>query len=169
MSNLTLLLPYSLGYGAVLSAGLSIMILGSLYVNAEMWLGDYPPDIREKFGPMSEKAKRQRALFIIPFFLFLVGMVVLSIARLGTVIGEVTFSAVFLHTFIMLELFNLVDLLIIDWLVLGLIQPQFSILPGTEGMAGYNNYGFAFQGFVKGTVGLLVGSLIIAGLATLVI
>jgi hypothetical protein len=163
--DLSLLLPHSLRYGALLSAGLSALILGSLYANAEMWLADYPPDIREKYGPMSERTKKQRTLFTIPFVLFLVGVVALSIVRLGDVLGDVTFTAVFLHTFIMLELFNLVDLLIIDWLVLGLMRPKFAILPGTEGMAGYNSYGFAFQGFVKGTIGLFIGALLIAALA----
>jgi hypothetical protein len=38
------------------------------------------------------------------------------------------------------------------------------ILPGTEGMAGYTDYRFHFLGFLKGTAGIVVASLVIATL-----
>jgi len=47
-------------YGGVLSVALSVLLLGVLWINPEILLNDYPPDIREKHGPMSERSKRQR-------------------------------------------------------------------------------------------------------------
>jgi hypothetical protein len=40
---------------------------------------------------------------------------------------------------IVLALFNLVDAVIIDWLVLLVLWPGLGVLPGTEGMAGYKD------------------------------
>ncbi|MDH3734751.1 MAG: hypothetical protein OEU54_14585 [Gemmatimonadota bacterium] len=62
-----------------------------------------------------------------------------------------------------LSVFNLVDLLILDWLILVRIQPGFVVLPGTEGLAGYDDYRFHGHAFLIGTTGILVVSLL-AGL-----
>jgi hypothetical protein len=140
------------------------MILASLYVNPAMWTDDAPADLKAKVGPMTPETKRQRVLLSIPFFATLVAVLVLSIFQLRVVMGgELTFPAVFVHTFIVLMTFNLVDLVIIDWLIMAMIQPKFVIVPGTEGMAGYRDYAFHFRAFLKGTVGMLVISLISAG------
>ena len=60
----------SLVIGMVLSTALTIMIVVSLIINKEMWLQDYPPDVKSKWGPISEKAKRQHFVFAIFFFVF---------------------------------------------------------------------------------------------------
>jgi hypothetical protein len=62
--------------------------------------------------------------------------------------------------------FNLCDLLILDWLLFGVFLPQWAILPGTEGLAGDKDYGFAFKGFLKGCVISVVIGLLVAGLAS---
>jgi hypothetical protein len=81
---------------------------------------------------------------------------------------EVTFLRVFVNSAVILMMFNLVDLIVIDWLIFNTLQPRFIILPGTEGMAGYHDYGFHFRQFLKGTAGSLVVSLMIAAITTLV-
>ena len=43
----------SLVIGMVLSTALTIMIVVSLIINKEMWLQDYPPDVKSKWGPIS--------------------------------------------------------------------------------------------------------------------
>jgi hypothetical protein len=60
--------------------------------------------------------------------------------------------------------FNLFDLLVLDWLFFCTIQPRAMLLPGTEGMAGYRDYRFHFIGFLRGLGFCLVGGLVIAGL-----
>lgn len=161
----TQLLQHSLVYGGVLSLLLSIVVMGSNYWNAEMWLGDYPADIQEQFGPMSEKAKRQRTPVGMLFFAIIVGTLVFSILGLLELSGgTLSFLDVFISTFVVVSVFNIVDLLIIDWLILVIIRPDFSVLPGTEGAAGYSDYGFHFRGFLVGIVFSLVASLITAGI-----
>jgi len=61
---------------------------------------------------------------------------------------------------------DLVDLVIVDWLIFVTWQPRFVILPGTEGLAGYKDYAFHFKAFLRGTVLCLVASLMIAAVAT---
>jgi hypothetical protein len=161
------LMRHGLRYGAVLSVLLSIVIVGSLYHNAEMWAHDYPPDIRAKFGPVSDKAKRQQRLVAIPFFLSILGTLIASIIQLKQA-GELTLFAVSFSTFIILQVFNLVDWLILDWLVFVTLRPRFVILPGTEGLKGYGNYGFHFRGFLIGLTVGAIASLAVAGITKLI-
>lgn len=166
--NFDLVLQNSLTYGLILNVSLSLLIIISLYVNAEMWLGDYPSDIQEKYGEMAEKTKRQRLVVGILFLLIAIIIIVLSTMQLTKIIeGEPKFLEIFLNTFIMLLLFNLVDLVILDWLLFVTIQPSFVVLPGTEGLGGYKDYGFHFIAFLKGMMLILVVSLVTAGVALL--
>jgi hypothetical protein len=51
------LLQHSFVYGAILTVVMTSTCFILLLINPEMWLGDYPPDIQARFGPMSAKAK----------------------------------------------------------------------------------------------------------------
>ena len=165
--NWNALLNHSLLYGAILSALSTVVILGSLRWNPEIWLNDYPPDVRAKYGPMSEKSRQQRRAVSLAYFLALLALLVISILQVGRAAGGFSFPAVFLHTFIMLMVFNLVDLLLIDWLALMVLRPSWAVLPGTKGMAGYSDYTLPLRGFLKGTLGIFIGSLVIAGITML--
>ena len=168
MPDITQLLQHGLLYGAILSVLMSIAFIGTAYLNPEIWLSDYPPDIQEKYGPMSERAKRQRKLIGIPVFLVLFGTIVFSFFRFAQLSGELTFFAAFILTFVILMVFNLVDLLVLDWLIFVTIQPRIIVLPGTEGMEGYRDYGFHFRAFLKGVVGSLIAGLIVAGVVVVI-
>jgi hypothetical protein len=170
VQNIALLLQYGVFYGAVLGVFMGVAFVGLAYLNPEIWLPDYPPDIRERFGPMSEGAKKQRRLAGVPVFLLLVATLVFAAVRFARIAGgESTFFAVFLGVFVVLLVFNVVDLVILDWLIFVTIRPKIVVLPGTEGMAGYGDYGFHFRAFLKGVVGSAAASLVIAGIATLVV
>jgi hypothetical protein len=167
--NVGLVLQNGLIYGTVLSLLLSLVILGSLFINAEMWLRDYPPDIKERYGESSEKAKKQWVISGVLFFFVATILIIISTVQLATVIsGKLGFQEIILNTFVMLLVFNVVDLLILDWLIFVIIRPRFVILPGTEGMAGYNDYRFHFVGFLKGLV-LILGVSLITAVVTLLI
>jgi len=163
------ILRHSLLYGVVLSVLSSAVLLISAYLNPESMVDDYPADIRARHGEMSEKARRHKRLVGIPFGVVLIGILVVSIITLRNVTGgELTFAAVFINVAVILILFNLVDLLIIDWLIFNTIQPHFIVLPGTEGMAGYRDYGFHFRAFLKGTAGSLIVSAVITGIVVVI-
>lgn len=160
------LLTHALWSGLALSLYLGIAFVALSMLNPEMWLGDYPPDIREAWGPISSAARRQKWLLGVPVLAIALGMVALATIGIGRV-PPPSFGEVWLHTFVMLSVFNVVDLLVIDWLLFVRIRPPFVVLPGTEGMAGYDDYGFHVRAFLVGTVGIALFSVIVAALAVL--
>jgi hypothetical protein len=169
VQNVALLLQYGVLYGVILSGFMGLAFVGLAYLNPEIWLPDYPPDVREMFGPMSERAKKQRRLAGIPVFLLLAATLVFAAVRFARIDGgESTFFAVVLGVFTVLIVFNVADLVILDWLIFVTIRPRFVVLPGTEGAEGYGDYGFHFRAFLKGVVGSAAASLVVAGVAAAV-
>ena len=166
MPNIALLLQHALFYGVILSVLMGVAFVGIAYLNPEIWLPDYPPDIRERFGPMSQRAKRQRWLVGIPVFLLLVAVIVVSVVGFVQIGGGSVFFTVFVGIVVMLVVFNAVDLLILDWLIFNTLTPRIIVLPGTEGAQGYSDYGFHLREFLKGVLSSTVWSLLIAGVAS---
>ena len=155
---------HALAYGVVMSGIISVLLLGVLWINPEIMLNDYPPDIREKYGPMSERTKRQRlavALLLAALGLCIVAISFREVRRDAS--GDIPFLTAFIHLFTMFSVFNVVDLLVLDWPLVAIV-PSFFVLRGTEGMPGYKDYGFHFRGFMIGTVLILVTSALIAGI-----
>jgi hypothetical protein len=133
------------------------LVWGSIYVNPEIWVNDYPPDIRAKFG-RSEKKQRGKGRSWPVLFPSARRILIASLIRLPVAAGALTFLTVFLSLFLILMVFNLFDLLILDWLIGIAIHPKFMELPGTEGMAGYRDFWFPLRGFLIRTLGLLCES-----------
>ena len=166
MDDMTLwpIINHALLYGVILSGVLFTLILGLTRINPEIMLKDYPPDIQAKYGPMSERSKRQRVPVAIFIIAVLFGIVTLSFQEVGAnQEGDLSFLAAFIHLFVMFSVFNLLDWLVLDWLIVVTIRPSFITLPGTEGLAGYEDYGFHFRGFLIGIVITLVTSILVAG------
>src|SRR6266436_1793087 len=78
------------------------------------------------------------------------------------------FLGIFLSAFGVPLLFNIVDWLILDWLIFCTFTPRFAVLPGTEGMAGYKNYAMHFRGFLIGTIYSAGVGVVIAVMVTFV-
>ncbi len=164
MTGLSLIVNSALGHGLILSLLLSLVIFGSFAVNPEVWLNDYPPDIRNKFGPMSQKARRQRIPFAVLFLAISLGTVIVGFARVVQWLGgDAGALEAFIYAYLVFQVFNLIDLLVLDWLIFVRWQPKFVVLPGTEGLAGYKDYGFHFRGFLVGLAIGAVGAAAFAG------
>ena len=166
--EISLVLQNGLLYGLVLSVLLGLTILISFSINPEIWVGDYPPDIKAAYTPVRSDTKRHKRIASLAFLIFLVGVLILSIIQLSRLTGEPPIWAIFLSAFTTLLVFNIFDLLILDLLIFNTIQPRMIILPGTEGMAGYKDYAFHFRGSLIGVVFCLVGALLTAGIAAFV-
>jgi len=162
--NWELIVRESLVIGMVLSTVLTIMIVVSLMINKEMWLQDYPPDVQAKWGPISDKAKRQHLVFAIFFFGLMIGAMVYDVIRLEMVLGTPpSFLASFASIVIVFALFNLVDAVIIDWLILQVLWPGLGVLTGTEGMAGYKDVQRWTRNLLKGFVLAPIAGVLVAG------
>lgn len=145
---------------------LTILVFGSMLWNREMWLNDYPPDVKAKYGPMSAKAKRQGYLLAIPLLFIMVGGAIWSTLRLKQQQGgTLSFAAAYCHTAGMVMSFWLSDLLLIDGLIGVMWTPSFMVLPGTEGMAGYKDYGLHLRAHFRAAPALAVVSGILTFIA----
>jgi hypothetical protein len=152
-------------FGALLGGVLFPLILGLTKLNPEIMLNDYPPDVQAKYGPISERSKRQRLPVAALVVAVLLGIVALSFQRVPTnAAGDIPFLNALVHVLVMFTVFNLLDWLVLDWLIVVTLRPKFMILPGTDGLAGYADYGFHFRGFVIGTGITIVTSVVGAGL-----
>jgi len=158
------IVSHAILYGVILGGVVFPLILAAVRINPEIMLDDYPQDIKAKYGPMSERSKRQRIPFAALVIIVWLGVVVLSFQGVAADLqGAISFTAAFLHLFVMFSVFNLLDWLVFDWLIVVTLRPAFIILPGTEGMAGYADYGFHFRGFLIGMAITVVTSLLAAG------
>ncbi len=162
MSNWPLLINFALVYGVVLFIVLVAMIFPTVLIAPDMMVGDYPPDIKAKYGPMSPRAARLRPYVAVLIFLAAIVIPLIGLFSLRTSVGQIPFLPAFVFLLLVLLIFNVLDLLVLDWLIVCTIQPRMMILPGTEGMAGYRDYRFHFIGFLKGLVFCTAGALIIA-------
>lgn len=157
-------------FGCILSAILFAMVLVLVRINPEIMLGDYPPDIQAKYGPMSERSKRQRIPVAILFLVVMFAIVAASFAPiLGAVDRPRLFLASFTNLFVVFSVFNILDWLVLDWLIVVTLRPRFLVLPGTDGMAGYGDYAFHFRGFLIGIAITLVASVLLSGLVTILL
>ncbi|WP_220198018.1 hypothetical protein [Ktedonospora formicarum] len=136
-------------YGIPASLLLSAIIVGMGLVNPRLMLRSYPKDVRAAVPPQTDQEKRQTLYWSIPFWLCLLSFPVA--AALSTKGAQGNAVEIFLSAAGTIFLFNLVDWLILDWLIVCTITPRFMVLSGTEGMAGYKNYGMHFRGFLIGT------------------
>ena len=154
------LLRHALVYGLILSALIIAIMLVSARINPAIFAGDYPPDIKAKFGPQDARSARQMKVVAVLLFVAIAATLAWMAAAMPAAGLTPTFASVFVAAFGTALVFNLIDLVVLDWLVFVTWRPRIIVLPGTEGMAGYGDMGFHVRGFVKGlgfclAVGLL--------------
>ncbi len=77
---------------------------------------------------MRQQAKRQKGIVSIFFLLAALGPIIALVIRLNTIAnGTPTFGMIFWSVLIAMMIFNLFDLLVLDWLIFAGITPQFII------------------------------------------
>jgi hypothetical protein len=149
--------------GALFAAVTSTCLLILMRVNPRIFIRHFPREIREIVPPQSAKERRMSLLFGL-----LLGATFASALRWRTAtLGTHSFWGLFAYVFGVLFIFNLVDLLILDWLILCCFKPRWSILPGTEHIVARHPYLHHFKGFLTGTVGLAVAGLAMAAILSI--
>jgi len=154
--------------GTIMNLLLTIVVYGSIYVNPLFWVSDYPPDIQEAVGPVDVPIG-QKLLVGVLLFCIVVGVPLYSNAKLRRQNnGKLSFPAAFANSALIAFFFAVWDLLILDWLIFVTIQPDFIVIPGTQGLAGYKDYGFHFEVSFLGWaqwISILVAGLVLGGLS----
>jgi hypothetical protein len=132
-----------------------------LRFNPRLFLGHYPKEIQEIVPPRSKKERRTSILLGL-----LIGAPFASALLWQTAILEShSFRERFAYAFGVLFIFNLVDLLILDWLIVCRLKLRWVVLPGTEHIVMPTPYLHHFKEFLMGTVGLVIAGLAIAAVA----
>jgi hypothetical protein len=155
----------------ILRDGALFSVVGSTYLvlmlrfNCRLFLRHYPEELRKIVPPKSKHERQMSVLFGVPFVLLLLGFPYVS-TRLwqSASQGRSSFWELFAHAFGVFFLFNLVDLLVLDWLIVCWYVPSWTILPGTEHIARTQPYFHHFKGFLIGTASLVLVVFAIAAL-----
>lgn len=163
------LIRESLWMSVAFSVMMTVLCIGGILYNREMLLNDYPPDVKAKWGPISQKARKERNVYAVILFAAIIGWLIYVPIRLTDALGSTpNFLAMFVCIAIIYSIFNLWDAFIIDWLLLTKMFPQIVILPGTESMAGYTDMKLWTINLLKGIPISLMMGLISAGASSLV-
>ncbi len=132
--------------GLVLSALFSIVVLGSVGLNPAIWLDDYPPDVRAAIGDSMPQPRALQVVIGALLVLVIIGGLIWSLCRLDSELGGIGFGSASLHTFLIFWIINTADVVVVDWLFFMILFRNWVVLPGTEGLAGYDDYFFHFKG-----------------------
>lgn len=134
-------------YAIVLSA---IVTITQLF-NPRLWLNDYPKEIQNMVPENTKEEKLVKGLIGIPFLLIMFGYPIYSTYALKISMGpSFTIPIAFFNMFMICSIFNLFDLLILDWLIFCRINPKYLVLKGTDGSKAYKDYEFHLRAARKG-------------------
>ena len=147
-------------HGLMLSGLFGLVAVVSLLADPMIWLDNYPPDIRAAIGDSVEPPVVTKTITAIGLVAAVIGGLVLSVRRLDRESGGVGFRGVVLHVFLLFWFVNAFDVVVLDWLLFMNVLRPWVILPGTEGMAGYDDYLFHLRGSFA-TLTPWIGSLIL--------
>ena len=155
--------------GTLFSLLIGTLVMASLWYNPRLWLQDYPEVVKAKVPPMTQQEKLQQRFIAIPFLLMMLGVPFVSVLMVKAANGgTLAFPYAYLTAAGILQLFNLFDAVVLDYLILTVMQPDFAIIPGTtceESLV--VSFGFQLRNFLKGVVITALLSLPIAFLASL--
>jgi hypothetical protein len=154
--------------GAIYALVASLYLMLLLRINPRLFLQDYPQAIQDSVPPKTEAEKRQSLILGLPFILLVFAGPLLSTLALNQRLGgAASFLTLFLNAAAVAFAFNLVDWLVLDWLIFCTWTPRFLVVPGTEGMAAYRDYAYHTRGFLIGSGFTLAAALVVAGIVTL--
>lgn len=119
--------------------------------------------------PKNVAEKRLTGLLAIPMVALMIGGPLVSVLLVESFSGRgLSFLDAWLHAYLVWQVVNLWDLVVVDIVGFALLDPDNPPIPGTAGAAGYRDFGFHAIGFVKGTVMGVVLAAAPAGLAMVV-
>lgn len=145
-------LTAALVHGALLCAWMTFIVLGSLRHDPRIWRNDAPKPVQELLGPMSRETRRRHTCWAL---LMLVGVVGLSVRLMN--VGMPTNAGVserLLAAYVMFELFNLYDAVVLDIGVILLWAPDWAFPAGTRRHPALRDWRFHVRAYL---IGVLAG------------
>jgi hypothetical protein len=128
---------------------------------------DYPEAVRAKVSPQTKQEKVAGAIVGLPWILFVLSFPVFSTFALRTALGgEIPFLVAFLNPLVLLQLFNLSEVLILDWLIISRITPSFVIIPGSTA-EDYKDMSHHYRAHARASAVMVLLSLVIGAVVSL--
>lgn len=137
--------------GLIYSVVLALIVTVSQLFNPRLWLNCYPKAIQDMVRPRTKSEMRTKLVVGIPFMLIMLGYPLYSTYVLKAGMGSsYTYFIGLCNLMVIQNSFNLLDLIILDWLIFCTIKPRYLMLEGTEGMSEYRDYVFHLKAAGKG-------------------
>ncbi|MEM1447797.1 MAG: hypothetical protein AAF726_02795 [Planctomycetota bacterium] len=135
--------------GSVMSILIGALVAATFWSTPRTYLRDMPPDIQEAAAPITEREARSAGIVgLIVVSILLAGLVISALRRTG---GEGYLDAA-LHCYLVFQVFNLFDLVVLDWGMMMFIDPARPPIPGTENARGYRAFGFHARKSLNGAI-----------------
>ena len=161
-------------FSKALIEGLGISVIMCMWIaiilkiNPRYEMKSYPKKIINEVSPQTEEEKKGFLKIALPMMLIVIIGIVYFIYRDYKNI-DISYITLFLHSFVVFQVWNIFDLFIMDWLIFCTIQPKFMIMPGTDGNPAYKDYKYHFVGFLKGIIISIIGAVIISAIVFLIL
>ncbi|MHA2025260.1 MAG: hypothetical protein ACW98U_05095 [Candidatus Thorarchaeota archaeon] len=155
-------------HGSIFAILLTVYLLAVMRgLSPRIWaFSDYPKEITDHVPPQTNRERKLGAYVGVPFFILGIVFPLLSTMNLEVLYGgSLPFLDAFLNFFGVWMFGFIADFVILDYLIVGTITPDWVIIPGTEHMRDkeYKDFrAYHAKGHAKGLVLLAILSLLIA-------
>lgn len=151
--------------GAVYSLILGLFLALVFARSPRLMLHAYPHAIQLQVPEKTDKEKRETFIFGFPFIMMMTLFPLLTGLWLRI---SYHFSVIecFLYGAGIVFIFNLFDLLVIDWLIFCTLTPSFIVVKGSH-KADYADFSFHFSAFLRGLIFTLIAAALTASAAAL--
>lgn len=156
----------ALVHGAWLCGWMALVIVGSLRHDPRIWQGDAPRALQEQLGPIPAATQRRKRGWGV---VMLVGLVGITAHLVHEVAGQpgAGWLGFMVAAYVMFEVFNLFDALVIDVGLLLVWAPDWAFAPGTKGHPSLRDWRYHVRGYLVGVVGGVPFAAIVASIAAL--
>jgi hypothetical protein len=164
------LIEHVLLHGTVFATLMTIYLLAIMRgFNPRIWaFSDYPKTITDHVPPQTDRERKIAGYLVIPFFILIFGFPIISTMMLEDIYGgSLPLLDAFLNIFALVMFGTFADYVILDYLIVGTITPEWVIIPGTEHMRDkeYKEFrGYHAKGHAKAFPVLILLSLVFAAL-----
>jgi hypothetical protein len=159
-------LPTAAFHGLLLCAWMTFVILTSLRHDPRIWQNDAPKPLQELLGPMPDDTRKRARVWGL---IMLVGLIGITVSlMIAGVPSEAGFWTRVLAAYVMFEVFNCYDALVIDIGVILLWAPDWAFAPGTKGHPALRDWRFHLRAFAIGVVAGGPFAIAVAGLHWLI-
>ncbi|MEM8984280.1 MAG: hypothetical protein AAGC71_14700 [Pseudomonadota bacterium] len=161
MANLSTLALEVVRFGLLYSLWLSGFIVLSYMQDSRLWLHDYPKEMQALVPPKTDAEKKRMLLWALPVTGVMVfGPFLFALWRHS--VYDFSYFDAALAMWSIMQVFSIVDLLILDWWITVWWRPEWIQLEGAEQMRHHDNYRHHFVGFLKGLVFATIASAVLA-------